>query len=65
VLQLFVDFKKAYDSVRRGVLSNILIEIGIPMKLILLNTMCLNAAYSKVSIEKKLSDIFPTQNCIF
>jgi hypothetical protein len=26
VHQLFVDFKKAYDSVRRGVLYNILIE---------------------------------------
>jgi hypothetical protein len=32
VLQLFIDFKKAYDSVRREVLYNILIEFGIPMK---------------------------------
>jgi len=28
--QLFVDLKKAYDSVRREVLYNILIEFGIP-----------------------------------
>jgi hypothetical protein len=28
VHQLFVDFKKAYDSVRREVLYNILIELG-------------------------------------
>ena len=34
VHQLFVDFKKAYDSVRREVLYNILIEFGIPMKLV-------------------------------
>jgi len=34
VHQLFVDFKKAYDSVRREVLYNILIECGIPMKLV-------------------------------
>ena len=33
VHQLFIDFKKAYDSVRREVLYNILIEFGIPMKL--------------------------------
>jgi hypothetical protein len=36
VHQLFTDFKKAYDynSFRREVLYNILIEFGIPMKLI-------------------------------
>jgi negative regulator of genetic competence, sporulation and motility len=32
--QLFVDFKKAHDSVRREVLYNILIEFGIPMKMV-------------------------------
>jgi hypothetical protein len=34
VHQLSVDFKKAYDSVRRVVLYNILIEFGIPRKLV-------------------------------
>ena len=34
VNQLFIDFKKAYDSVRREVLYNILMEFGIPKKLI-------------------------------
>jgi hypothetical protein len=33
VHQLFIDLKKAYDSVRREVFYNILIEFGIPMKL--------------------------------
>jgi hypothetical protein len=30
VHQLFIDFKKTYDSVRREVLYNIIIEFGIP-----------------------------------
>ena len=30
--QLFMDLKKAYDSVRKAVLYTILIEFGIPMK---------------------------------
>jgi hypothetical protein len=42
VLQLFIDFKKAYDSVRREVLYNILIEFRIPGKLVGLIKMCLN-----------------------
>jgi len=34
VHHLFVDFKKAHNSVRRGVLYNILTWFGIPMKLL-------------------------------
>jgi hypothetical protein len=34
VHQLFIDFKKAYDSFRKEVLHNILLEFGIPMKLV-------------------------------
>jgi hypothetical protein len=47
VHQLFIDFKKAYDSVRREVLYNILLEFGVPMKLVRLLKMCLNETYSK------------------
>jgi hypothetical protein len=42
VHSLFNDFKKAYYSVRREVLYNILIEFGIPVKLERLIKMCLN-----------------------
>jgi hypothetical protein len=40
VLQLIIDFKKAYDSVRREVLYN-LIEFGILLKLVKLIKICL------------------------
>jgi hypothetical protein len=62
VHQLFVDFKKAYGSVGREVLYNILIEFWVPMKLVRLIDMCLNETYSKVLIGKHLSDKFPIQN---
>jgi len=62
VHQLFIDFKKAYDSVRREVLYNILIECGIPKKLVRLIKMCLTETYSTVRVGKNLSDMFPIRN---
>jgi hypothetical protein len=40
-------------------LYNILMEFGVPMKLVRLIKMCLNEMYSKVRIGKHLSDNFP------
>jgi intergrase/recombinase len=62
VHQLFIDFKKAYVSVTREVLYNILIEFGIPRKVAELIQMCLNETYTTVHIDKYLSDKFPIQN---
>jgi hypothetical protein len=62
VHQLFIDFKKVYDSMRIEVLYNILIEFGVPVKLVRLIKMCLNETYSKVCIGKHFSDSFPIQN---
>ena len=60
--QLFVDFKKAYDSVRREVLYKILIEFGIPRTLVRLIKMSLTETYSRVRIGKNVSDRFPIRN---
>jgi hypothetical protein len=62
VHQLLIDFKKAYDSVRKEVLYNILIEFGVPMKVVRLIKMRLNETYSNVRIGKHLFDSFPIQN---
>jgi hypothetical protein len=57
VYQLFIDFRKAYDSVRREVLYSILKEFWVPMKLVRLSKMC-----SKVCIGKHLYKNLPIQN---
>ena len=57
VHQLFIDFMKAYDSIRREVFFyNILIASGISM------TMCLNETYSSFRIGPHLSDTFLIRN---
>jgi hypothetical protein len=47
VHQLFIDFKKAYDSGKKEVLYNILLGFGISKKLVRLIKTCLNETYSK------------------
>ena len=59
---LFIDLKKAYDSVRREALYKILIEVGIPKKLVRLIKMCLTEMYSRVRVGKNLSEMFPIRN---
>jgi hypothetical protein len=62
VHQLFIDFKRTYDSVRTEVLYNILTEFGVTMKLDRFIKMCLNETYSKIHIGKHLPDTFSIQN---
>jgi hypothetical protein len=57
-----MEFKKAYDPVRREVLCNNVIEFGIPMNLIRLFKMYLNETYSRVQVGKHLFDMFPIRN---
>jgi len=62
VHQLFIDFKKAHDSVRREVLYKILIEFGIPRKLVGLIKMSLTETYNRVRVGNNVSDRFPIRN---
>jgi len=62
VHQLFINFMKAYDSVRREVLYKILIEFCIPGKLVRLNKTSLTETYSRVRVGKNVSDRFPIRN---
>jgi hypothetical protein len=43
-------------------LYNILIEFGIPKKLVRLIKMCLTETYSRVRVGKNLSDMFAIRN---
>jgi hypothetical protein len=54
-INCIIDFKKAYDSLRKKVLRNILIEFGIPMKLLRLIIMCL-------TVGKNFIDMFSIRN---
>jgi len=42
-------------------LYTILIELGVPMKLVQLIKMCLTETYSRVRVGKHLSDMFPVR----
>jgi len=54
VHQLFINFKKAYDSVSRDVLYDILIKHSILLRPVTLIKMCVNQTYSKVHISNNL-----------
>jgi hypothetical protein len=59
--------KKAYDSVRKVVMCNILIEFGVHMKLFRLIKTCLNETYSEVHIGEHFSypELSKTIRCFF
>jgi hypothetical protein len=46
VCKLFIDSEKAYDSISREVLYNILTEFDIAMELVRIIKICLNKNYS-------------------
>jgi hypothetical protein len=62
VHQLLIEFRKAYVSVSREVLYEILIEFGIPRKLVRLIQMSLSETYGRVRVGKNVSDRFHIRN---
>jgi len=64
VHQLFIDFRKTYDSVKKEVVYKKLIEFGIPMKLTKLIKICLCETYNTVRIVTHLSDMFPIKTVL-
>jgi hypothetical protein len=62
--QLFIDFKKTCDSVKREVLYNILLEFGVPKKLVRLMKMCLNETYIKAHVGLELNGTHLLMGCV-
>ena len=61
VYQIFVDFKQAYDSIDRSVLYNIMLNFGIPAKLVRLTRMTMTNTVSQVRVQNRLTDLFETR----
>jgi hypothetical protein len=55
---------KAYVTVMKEILYVILIEFGIPMKLVMLIQMCVTEAYIRFRKGKHLFDTFSIRNCL-
>ena len=64
--QLFVHLKEVYDSIGIEIAytHNILIELGIHMKMVRLVKMYRNETYSIGRLGKRLSDMLPIRNSL-
>jgi len=58
---LFIDFKSAYDTIKRGQLYNAMSEFNITIKLIRLMRMTMENTQSQVRIQSNLSDLTTTK----
>ena len=58
VHNLFMDFKKAYDSIHREGLFNIMTEFGFSRKLVKMTSVCLRGVRSRILAEGQVSDAF-------
>lgn len=56
--QLFVDFRQAYDSIKRYRLWKAITQLGIPAKLAGLAKACVQHSNCKVKLNRELSEDF-------
>ena len=62
VCRIFIYFEKAYDSIKREYLLDILVKFGVLKKLVRLIKTCLDGIQSKVRIGNYLSSTIPIEN---
>lgn len=55
---MFVDFRKAYDSIHRNSLYNIMEEFGFPNKLINITKLAMEGEKYQVRVDSTLSEAF-------
>ncbi|KAL4104822.1 hypothetical protein QTP88_020098 [Uroleucon formosanum] len=58
VYLLFVNFKQAYDSIARSTLWNVMVQLGIPAKLVRMVKACMKNSRCKVKFKSVLSKEF-------
>lgn len=58
IYQIFVDFQQAYDSINRERLYRILLELGVPSKLVRLIKCATNSSLAKVRIQNAVTEEF-------
>jgi sorting nexin-29 len=58
---LFVDFKQAYDSIKRSSLWQVMIELEILAKLMRLVKVCVQNSKCKVKFNSVMSEDFPVE----
>lgn len=64
LVDICVDFRKAYDSVHRESLYSITEEFGIPNKLVSLTKICMEGTKYQVTVDSTLSEAFTVKTSL-
>ena len=64
MLNIFIDFSQAFDTVNRDAIYNSLTEYNIPDKLIKLIKLTMQRTKVKVKVNNSYSEWFETKTCV-